>query len=134
MTETLRQIVRERAQFRCEYCRMPERLLPYHRFEIDHIRPEKFGGLTSAENLAWACLSCNRHKGPLVAGHNPDSSQLVRLFNPRGDTWEERFVYRPPHIIGRTAIGHATAWALEMNSSDRIELREALGQWFVPWS
>jgi hypothetical protein len=41
---TFRQLVRERAQFRCEYCRMPERLLRFHRFEADHIRPEKSSG------------------------------------------------------------------------------------------
>ncbi len=131
MTEQLRQFVRERAQFRYEYCRMPERLLPFHRFEADHIRPEKFGGSTSEENLAWSCLPCNRHKGPLVAGHDPDSSELVRLFNPRSDAWDEHFQYRAPHIVGRTAIGRASAWALEMNSPDYVELREALGQSFV---
>lgn len=132
MTEELRQFVRERAQFRCEYCRVPERLLPFHRFEADHIRPEKFHGPTSAENLAWSCLACNRHKGPLSAGHDPESSEVIRLFNPRSDAWEEHFLYRAPLIIGRTAIGRATVWALEMNSPDYVELREALGEWFVP--
>jgi hypothetical protein len=33
MTAELRESVRNRAQFRCEYCRLPERLLPSHRFE-----------------------------------------------------------------------------------------------------
>jgi hypothetical protein len=131
MTDELRQFVRARAQFRCEYCRMPERLLPFHRFEADHIRPEKFAGLTSPENLAWACLSCNRHKGSLVAAHDPDSSELVRLFNPRSDVWEDHFTYRAPRIVGRTAIGRATLWALEMNSADYIELRQALGELFM---
>ncbi len=132
MTGDLRQFVRARAQFRCEYCRMPERLLPFHRFEADHIRPEKFAGQTSAENLAWACLSCNRHKGPLIAAHDPDSAELVRLFNPRLDRWAEHFEYRPPRLVGITAIGRATAWALSMNSPDYLELREALDQLFKP--
>jgi HNH endonuclease len=132
MTDELRQFVRARAQFRCEYCRMPERLLPFHRFETDHIRPEKFAGQASAENLAWACLSCNRHKGPLIAAHDPDSTELVRLFNPRLDRWEEHFEYRPPRLIGITAIGRATAWALSMNSPDYHELRGALGRMFTP--
>lgn len=131
MTDELRQFVRERAKFRCEYCRMPERLLPFYRFELDHIRPEKFAGPTTAGNLAWACLSGNRHKGPLTAAHEPDSSQLVRLFNPRSDVWEDHFAYDAPRIIGRTAIGRATAWALERNSSEYLELREALGELFI---
>jgi len=110
---------------------MPERWLPFHRFEADHIRPEKFAGPTTAENLAWACLSCNRHKGPLIAAHEPDSSELVRLFNPRSDAWEDHFDYHAPRIVGRSAIGRATVWALEMNSSDYIELRKALGELFI---
>lgn len=132
MTEALRQAVRERAQFRCEYCRMSERLLVFHRFEIDHIRPQKFGGAELLENLAWACLSCNRRKGPLMAALDPDTSQLVRLFDPRSDIWDEHFVYEPPRILGKTAIGRVTTWALGMNSEEYLDLREALGDFFQP--
>jgi hypothetical protein len=132
MTEALRQLLRDRAQFRCEYCRMPERLLPFHAFEADHILPVKFGGVTEPDNLAWSCLSCNRHKGPLMAGLDPDTSQLTRLFNPRSDVRENHFAYRPPLMVGRTDIGRVTAWALAMNSEEYIELREVLAEFFQP--
>lgn len=132
MTDPLRQLVRERAEFRCEYCLMPERLVAFHRFEPDHIRPRKFGGLTDPENLAWCCLSCNRHKGALLAGPDPDTSELVRFFNPRIDDWQEHFVYEPPRIVGSTPIGKVTVWALAMNSEEYVDLREALGELFKP--
>jgi hypothetical protein len=109
---------------------MPEQWLPFHRFEAEHSRPHKFEGRTEAENLAWACLWCNRHKGPLMAGIDPDTSELVRLFDPRRDVWEEHFAYEPPHIVGITEIGRVTAWALAMNSDDYVELRNALGDSF----
>lgn len=131
MTAELREPVRSRAQFRCEYCRLPERLLPYHRFEADHIRPEKFDGTSTLDNLAWSCLHCNRHKGPLVAGHDPDSPEVIRLFNPRIDRWEEHFRYLAPRIEGVSAIGRTTVWALEMNASEYVELRRELGTDFT---
>ena len=53
-----------RAQGRCEYCHFPETAaeLPFH---VDHIIAEKHGGQTVSSNLAWACFSCNLHKGPI---------------------------------------------------------------------
>jgi hypothetical protein len=111
---------------------MMERWLPFYNFEPDHIRPEKFGGSASDDNLAWSCLSCNRHKGPLVGGHDPDSLELVRLFHPRQDTWEDHFAYDSPYIVGLTAIGRTTVWALGMNSGEYVELRQTLGSLFKP--
>ncbi|WP_339699615.1 HNH endonuclease signature motif containing protein [Algoriphagus aquimarinus] len=41
----------------CNYCGSAERLA------LDHIFPKKFGGLDDAENLIFACRSCNSSKG-----------------------------------------------------------------------
>ena len=41
----------------CNYCGSTERLA------LDHIFPQKFGGLDDAENLIFACRSCNSSKG-----------------------------------------------------------------------
>ncbi|HXT34440.1 MAG TPA: HNH endonuclease signature motif containing protein [Chloroflexota bacterium] len=35
--------------------------------EPDHILGEQHGGTTALENLAYACLRCNRLKGPHIA-------------------------------------------------------------------
>jgi hypothetical protein len=71
--------VRDRAQERCEYCRIPQFALPLP-FQIDHIVAEQHGGITALDNLALACPHCNRYKGPNIAGLDPASGKLVRLF------------------------------------------------------
>ena len=41
----------------CNYCGSAEKLT------LDHIFPQKFGGQDTAENLIFACRSCNSSKG-----------------------------------------------------------------------
>jgi len=65
------------------------------------------------ENLAWACHQCNLHKGTNLAGIDPDSNELVRLFHPRRDRWEDHFRKDGPLVVGLTAIGRTTAWLLQ---------------------
>src|SRR5256885_525804 len=83
-------LVIQRARGACEYCRVPEisAELPFH---IDHIIAEKHRGLTTSENLAWACFSCNMHKGPNIGGLDPISGEFTRLYNPRVDIWTAHF-------------------------------------------
>jgi hypothetical protein len=92
-------------------------------FQIDHIVAEKHGGQTVPSNLALACPHSNRYKGPNIAGFDPNSRQLVRLFNPRTDLWTEHFEFDGPRILGRTAIGRATVHVLAMNTDDLLLLR-----------
>jgi 5-methylcytosine-specific restriction endonuclease McrA len=84
MDASARQLVRERAGHRCEYCRMPERhsALSFH---IDHILPRQHGGTDAIENLALACPECNLRKGPNLTGIDPDTGAVIRLFQPRTD-------------------------------------------------
>ena len=88
--KTLRDAVARRAAFRCEYCQLPERWtsLP---FQLDHVIAEKHEGETSLDNRAYACLHCNSFKGPNLAGHDKDTGDIVRLFNPRLDLWDDHF-------------------------------------------
>ena len=51
---------------------------------------------------------------------------MTRLFDPRQDQWEERFVREGARIMGRTATGRTTVWLLEMNTGDRLRWREML--------
>lgn len=53
--------------------------MPFH---VDHVIAEKHRGETVLENLAWACFSCNMHKGPNIAGIDPVTGETVRLFRP----------------------------------------------------
>lgn len=82
--ETIRQEVRQRAKYLCEYCHASEQW-QYIRFTIDHIVPLTQGGTDEVDNLALACFHCNRRKSDRLMGIDPDSRQDVALFHPRQD-------------------------------------------------
>jgi hypothetical protein len=126
MDGELRQLVRERAGRRCEYCRIPQRSLPWAGFHIEHIRARQHGGDDDFGNLALACRRCNAYKGPNLAAFDPTTGALAVLFNPRSDAWEEHFVVDEFLIVGLTPIGRATAALLNMNDPDRVQLRAEL--------
>ncbi len=65
-----------------------------------------------------------------MAGHDPDSPEVIRLFNPRIDRWDDHFRYLAPRIEGVSAIGRTTVLALEINASEYVELRRELGEEF----
>lgn len=68
----IRRSVIDRAAGRCEYCLVHDEdvLLPH---EPDHIIAEQHGGKTELDNLALACIHCNRRKGPNIASTDPTS-------------------------------------------------------------
>jgi hypothetical protein len=123
--EELRQLVRERSGRLCEYCHFPESMsfLPY---QIDHIIAEKHSGPTVESNLAWSCYYCNSFKGPNISGWNPDSDEIIRLFHPRRDNWQDHFDWQGPMLVGRTIIGRVTISVLEINHPDAIAVRSQL--------
>jgi hypothetical protein len=123
MSEALRAEVRHRAGGRCEYCRLPDLVDYLVRFHLEHIRPVQHRGQTELGNLAWACHRCNEHKGTNLATVDPDTNERVWLFNPREQVWDEHFELSAGRIVGRTAVGRSTAWLLDMNAKDRLELR-----------
>jgi hypothetical protein len=59
-------------------------------------------------------------------GIDPETSQLVSLFNPRTQIWREHFYLDNSRIVGRTRIGRATVRVLNMNAPRRVCLRNAL--------
>lgn len=81
MNEALRQLVRDRAGNRCEYCQLPQEfdVMP---FQVDHIIAEQHHGPTVAENLAWSCLNDNLRKGPNIAGLGPRDEGVDAPFPP----------------------------------------------------
>jgi hypothetical protein len=77
-------------------------------------------------NAALCCGSCNRHKGPNIAGIDPQTRRLTRLFHPRRDRWSSHFRWRGAKIVGMTAIGRVTVAVLNMNAPRQLEMRQAL--------
>ncbi|MGA3017691.1 MAG: HNH endonuclease signature motif containing protein [Bryobacteraceae bacterium] len=127
MNRDLVREVRQRAQDRCEYCHLSVYVYPLP-FHVDHIIARQHGGQTVLENLALACLHCNRHKGPNIAGTDPDTGEIIRLFHPRVDLWSEHFEWTGAALGGRTEVGRVTIHLLAINDSDFLAMREALIQ------
>jgi hypothetical protein len=119
------ELVTVRAIGCCEYCLFPETSseLPFH---VDHIIAQKHSGPTEPGNLAWACFSCNLHKGPNIAGLDPVTAALTRLFHPRQDIWAEHFEWQGSWLRGKSAVGRTTIAVLEINHPDMIAVRDAL--------
>jgi hypothetical protein len=120
-----REVVRRRADNRCEYCllRQNHTDLTHH---IEHIVAKQHGGGDEVDNLALACHRCNLRKGPNLAGVDPVSAERVPIFHPRRDRWDEHFVFQGVRIEGLTPIGRATVQVLAMNDARRLELRSEL--------
>ncbi|MEA3209725.1 MAG: hypothetical protein QOE70_2782 [Chthoniobacter sp.] len=125
MDERTRRLVRERAASRCEYCALTEAQSPVAKLQIEHIVPRKHGGNDDAGNLALACIDCNLHKGANLTGIDPETGQVVELFNPRNQQWTDHFVWNGIFLLGTTAVGRTTIRVLEINSDDRIQSRLA---------
>jgi hypothetical protein len=125
MDDALVRLVWQRAHATCEYCRLPQALskLPHH---VDHIKARQHGGPDVPANLALACFYCNSYKGPNIAGVDPSSGEIVRLFHPRRHKWSRHFRWDGPVLIGRTPIGRATIAALKINDAKAVATRAAL--------
>jgi len=122
--KSLRNLVLERAENRCEYCRISQ-LNSFIPHEIDHIISEQHKGETIAENLGLACYDCNRFKGPNLSSYDHETKEIVRLFNPRFDHWGEHFTLAHFHVIPLTQIGKVTISLLQMNREKQIMRRSA---------
>ena len=120
-----RQIVASRANSICEYCLIAGEDA-YFRFQVEHIISRKHGGSSELENLAFACVFCNRYKGSDIASLKPGTNELVRFYNPRVDRWREHFQLNGVVIDSLTEIGEATARILQMNHDDQLLEREVL--------
>jgi hypothetical protein len=131
MDAALRQQVARRAGGRCEYCGLPERFSA-HRHEPDHIIAQQHGGETRLDNLALACLPCNRHKGPNIATIDPVSGKLTALFNPRKQSWHDHFSWAGATMVANSPVGRATLQVLKMNDHRRLMGREALIRANIP--
>jgi hypothetical protein len=93
---------------------------------LDHIIARQHGGLTNLENLALCCGQCNAFKGPNIAGIDPDTGSLTRLFHPINDRWDQHFRIDQGVIEGISAVGRATVEVLAMNLALRVSARRYL--------
>ncbi len=84
------------------------------------------GGDTELENLALSCTLCNRYKGSDLTSIDPETNQIVRLYNPRIDTWTKHFRLEGARIIPLSAQGRVIIRLLNLNRIENIVERELL--------
>lgn len=118
--------VRIRAGGCCEYCKCLSKYA--EPFTGDHIIPISKGGTDNLNNIAYTCSSCNFHKYTFTKAIDPDSQEVVVLFNPRKDIWAEHFKWSKDKlkISGKSASGRATILRLKLNRNVLKNLRRIL--------
>ncbi len=125
MNESTKQLVRQRAGNRCEYCHLHQDDSPLAVLHIEHIVPKKHGGTDDTDNLALACIDCNLHKGSNLTGIDPETDEITELFHPRRQQWEEHFEWKGILIVGLTANGRTTVRVFNLNSDDQLSFRSS---------
>jgi hypothetical protein len=122
LNANMRQRIRRRANFLCEYCHSSEEAST-SLFTFDHLQPQSLGGQDTEENLALACHRCNGRRYNFTEGLDPETQTLVPLFNPRLAQWSEHFIWSAngEEILGITAVGRATVERLDMNDKRHDE-------------
>jgi hypothetical protein len=121
----LRRQLEEADDHRCAYCQTSQansgqRMVP------DHIIPESKGGERVFENLCFACRLCNEFKGSQVTSADPLTGQVLPLFHPRQQNWQDHFSWEESgtRITGLSAVGRATIVALQMNHEVIVPARQ----------
>ncbi len=125
ISQNLRRVVAARAENLCEYCLIHEDDT-FFGCEVDHIVSVKHSGTTDSDNLAYACVFCNRQKGSDIGSILQQTDEFTRFFNPRKDLWADHFRLDGDLIKPLTEIGEVTVRILGFNRSNRILERRTL--------
>ena len=133
INDDIKRAVRERANYLCEYCHSSERLSA-SRFTVDHLVPRSLGGSDAIDNLTLACRRCNERRYNFLAGVDPQTQEIVPIFNPRQQKWSEHFVWKDQGVVieGITATGRATCTRLDLNDTrypDNDSIQETRRFW-----
>jgi len=116
-----RRQIAEEAKYRCGYCQTQE-VVSGIPLTVEHITPKAKGGSDDNANLWLSCRLCNEKKGTLIEAMNPETGDLVSLFNPRTQTWADHFTWSEDgmRIIPKTAVGRTTIDVLSLNDELRV--------------
>ena len=116
ISPTIRENVRQRAGFACEYCGVSE-TGSGGALTVDHFQPTSKDGNDAEENLVYCCFRCNIYKGDYWA---EDS----KLFNPRKDNRAEHFWFSESgKLLPLTETGEFTIKLLRLNRQPLVTKR-----------
>jgi hypothetical protein len=111
LPEAIRQQVRQRAGFACEYCGVNESDTGGV-LTIDHFQPTTRGGDDSLDNLLYCCPRCNQYK----ADYWPAGPAEPPLWNPRQTPASTHFVELDNGTLHPlTVVGALTLRRLRLN-------------------
>jgi 5-methylcytosine-specific restriction endonuclease McrA len=99
ITAELRRFVIARAEGICEYCLIAAEDT-YLGCQVNHIISEKHGGPTDADNLAYACVFCNRAKGSDIGSTHWESGHFARFYNPWIDAGTSISTFQAAKLTG----------------------------------
>jgi hypothetical protein len=94
-------------------------------FHVEHVTPRSRGGLTTLDNLAWACPGCNLGKSDRMDAVDPQTGLPAPLFNPRKHARADHFRWEGHEIEPLTPTGRATFAVLDLNRPRRILIRQS---------
>ena len=119
ISNTVREQVRQRANFACEYCGVTE-TNSGGGLTIDHFQPQSQGGSDDLENLIYCCHRCNEYKSDFWPRNETASS----LWNPRLSSPDTHFLETEDGVLHATsAVGRFTLQWLRLNRSALITHR-----------
>jgi hypothetical protein len=115
----IREQVRRRANFACEFCGVSETDIG-SRLTVDHFRPKSKGGEDSLDNLLYCCTRCNQYK----LDYWPTNPDGPMLWNPRQEPADRHFLELDDGTLyPLTATGVLTLRRLRLNRSPLIAHR-----------
>jgi hypothetical protein len=119
LSADIREKVRRRARFGCEFCGVTE-TDSGGELTTDHFRPGSKGGDDSPDNLIYGCVRCNQYK----SDYWPENDGDTMLWNPRPENADAHF---PELDDGRlcplTETGSLTLRRLRLNRPPLVAMR-----------
>lgn len=115
------------AGFCCECCLSPVAYSP-DSFSVEHIWRRAKDGTDEPADLAFSCQGCNNRKYTATASADPITGEMVPLFHPRRDRWQDHFAWNNEYhiLLGTSPTGRATIARLDLNRPGVVGLRRAL--------
>jgi hypothetical protein len=119
ITDDIREQVRQRANFACEFCGVTETDTGGE-LTVDHYQPRARGGDDSLENLLYCCPRCNQYK----LDYWPTKPDDPLLWNPRCEPASQHFLELDDGTLHPlTAVGAFTLKRLRLNRPPLVAYR-----------
>jgi hypothetical protein len=119
ITAELREQIRQRANYACEYCGVSETDMGGE-LTVDHFRPLIHGGDDSPDNFIYCCTRCNQYKADYWQTRSDDPA----LWNPRREPFSNHLLeLHDGTLYPLTPTGAFTLKRLRFNRAPLVAYR-----------